>query len=85
MTRTEILRDFLVQQEWEKTEAEAAKKAIEESLPLCPDCGYRGEPEKMYGKFCPQCGTQMQTGTVYEDPEFEKVLKRLGIRREDIK
>ena len=83
MSRTGIVRDFLTQQELDKYEAEIREKAEDESLPLCPECGFKGLPA--YDRFCPRCGTQMQTGDVWEDPEFDEYLKKLGIRKEDIK
>lgn len=82
MSRLEILVDFLTQQEWDRLQAEIRKKAEEETLPLCPDCGFRGEP--VYQNFCPKCGTQMQTGQVFVDPEFDKHLERLGFKKEDL-
>jgi hypothetical protein len=81
-TRREIVIDYITQQEFDRYEAEIREKAEDESMPLCLECGFKGIP--VYGGFCPRCGTKMQTGTVWEDPEFDKYLERLGVKREDI-
>lgn len=82
ITRREIVLDFLAQQEWEKFQAEIREKAEEESLPLCRECGHKGEP--IHGRYCPKCGTEMEMGDVWVDSEFDEQLKRLGLTREDI-
>jgi NMD protein affecting ribosome stability and mRNA decay len=38
----------------------------------------------VYERYCPRCGTQMQMGGVWADPEFDQYLEKLGIKREDI-
>jgi len=82
MSRAGIIRDFLAQQEYDRYEAEIREKAEDESMPLCLECGFKGL--HVYGGYCPRGGTKMQTGTVWEDPEFDKYLERLGVKKEDI-
>jgi uncharacterized paraquat-inducible protein A len=77
-----MVLDYVSQQEFERFENEIREKAEDESMPLCLECGYRGQP--IQDKFCPRCGTQMQVGDVWEDPEFDQYLEKLGIKKEDL-
>jgi len=81
MTDEEIEIEFYEQQIFE----EEKKKLAEAELPLCSQCGYKGEPYPG-SSFCPSCGGFMSTeDTIYVDDDFEDYAESLGIDESQLK
>lgn len=80
LTDEEIEIDFYEGQIFE----EEQKKLAEAELPLCSECGYRGQPYPD-SSFCPRCGGFMSDeGTVYVDEDFDEYAKSLGIDESEL-
>ena len=80
MTDEEIEIEFYEQQIFE----EEQKKLAEAELPLCSQCGYKGQPYPN-SMFCPDCGnTMIVDGNVYVDDDFEDYAKSLGIDENEL-